>query len=122
MPFITYKQLDSMDCGPSCIRMIAKHYGRNLSPFELSEAAEIGKEGVNLLGIAQASEKIGFRTIGTKTNLIKLQKEAPLPCIVHWAQNHFIVVYKFINKKKQSRYRICSRSCQRFNYLHFRRI
>jgi ATP-binding cassette, subfamily B, bacterial len=92
-------QQDAMDCGPTCLRMVAKHYGRNLSAQELREAAEIGKEGVNMLGIAQAAEKVGFRTLGVKVNLFKLKKEAPLPCIIHWGQNHFVVVYK-ISKKQ----------------------
>jgi ATP-binding cassette subfamily B protein len=83
-----------MDCGPTCLRMVAKHYGRNLSAQELREAAEIGKDGVNLLGIAQAAERVGFKSLGVKVSLEKLKKEAPLPCIVHWGQNHFIVVYK----------------------------
>ena len=87
-----YQQLDAMDCGPTCLRMVAKHYGRNLSAQELREAAEIGKDGVNMLGIAQAAERVGFKSLGVKVNLEKLKKEAPLPCIVHWGQNHFVVV------------------------------
>ena len=83
-----------MDCGPTCLRMVAKHYGRSLSAQELREGAEIGKDGVNMLGIAQAAERVGFKSLGVKLNLEKLKKEAPLPCIVHWGQNHFIVVYK----------------------------
>jgi ATP-binding cassette subfamily B protein len=72
--------------------MVAKHYGRSIPVQELREAAEIGKDGVSLLGIAQAAEGIGFRTLAVKITLAKLRKEAPLPCIVHWGQNHFIVV------------------------------
>ncbi len=89
-----FRQLDTMDCGPTCLRMVAKHYGRNLSAQQLREAAEIGKDGVNLLGIAQAAERTGFKTIGVKISFEKLKQEVPLPCIVHWSQNHFIVVYK----------------------------
>ena len=85
-------------CGPTCLRMVAKHYGRNLSAQELREAAEIGKDGVSMLGIAQAAERVGFKSLGVKVNLEKLKKEAPLPCIVHWGQNHFIVVYKITSK------------------------
>lgn len=93
-PFTLYRQLDAMDCGPTCLRMVAKHYGRTLSAQELREATEIGKDGVNLLGIAQAAEKVGFKTIGVKVNFEKLKEDSPLPCIVHWSQNHFIVVYR----------------------------
>ena len=88
--FPHYRQLDAMDCGPTCLRMVAKHYGRNLSAQKLREAAEIGKDGVNLLGIAQAAEKLGFKTLAVKVTLTKLVKEASLPCIVHWGQNHFV--------------------------------
>lgn len=92
--FPHYFQLDSVDCGPTCLRMVAKYYGRNLNVQKLKEAAEIGKEGVNLLGIAQAAESVGFRTLGIKVNLERLSKDAPMPCIVYWGQNHFVVMYK----------------------------
>ncbi|MBO0932608.1 peptidase domain-containing ABC transporter [Fibrella aquatilis] len=91
--FPHYTQLDQMDCGPTCLRMVAKHYGRVLSAQSLREKAQIGKEGVSLLGIAEAAEAIGFRTMGIKLTFEKLVAEAPLPCIVHWDQNHFVVVY-----------------------------
>lgn len=99
MSFHHYRQLDAMDCGPTCLRMVAKHHGRNLSVQKLREAAEIGKDGVNLLGIAQAAERLGFKTLAVKVPLAKLVKDAPLPCIVHWGQNHFVVVYKVKTKR-----------------------
>ncbi len=105
MAFLLFRQVDAMDCGPTCLRMVAKHYGRTLSAQKLREAAEIGKDGVNLLGIAQAAEKIGFRTLAVKVSLEKLRKDAPLPCIVHWGQNHFVVVYKITSGKFLSRRR-----------------
>lgn len=89
-----YYQLDTMDCGPACLRMVAKYHGRNLSSQKLREAAEISKDGVNMLGIAKAAEKVGFRTLAVKVSLEKLIKDTPLPCIVYWAQNHFVVVYR----------------------------
>lgn len=92
MKFPHYRQLDAMDCGPTCLRMVAKYYGQSYAVQPLRAAAEIGKEGVNLLGIAQAAESIGFKTLGVKVTLKKLLEEAPLPCIVHWGQNHFVVV------------------------------
>lgn len=90
--FPHFRQLDAMDCGPTCLRMVAKYYGQSYGIQPLRAAAEIGKEGVNLLGIAQAAESIGFKTLGVKVTLQKLLEEAPLPCIVHWGQNHFVVV------------------------------
>ncbi len=92
-PFPHYTQLDQMDCGPTCLRMVAKHYGRLFTVQSLREKAQIGKEGVSLLGISEAAENMGFRTLGVKIPFEKLANEAPLPCIVHWDQNHFVVVY-----------------------------
>jgi ATP-binding cassette subfamily B protein len=73
--------------------MVAKHYGRLFTAQSLREKAQIGKEGVSMLGISEAAEAIGFRTMGVKIPFEKLAAEAPLPCIVHWDQNHFVVVY-----------------------------
>ena len=92
--FPHYKQLDAMDCGPTCLRMVAKHYKKSMSIQTLRSKAEIGKEGVSLLGIAQAAEDIGFKSLAVKVSFEKLVDEVPLPCIVHWQQNHFVVVYK----------------------------
>ena len=91
--FPHYQQQDTMDCGPTCLRMVAKYYKKNIAAQVLRDQAEIGKDGVNLLGIAQAAEKVGFKTLAVKLSLAKLQEDAPMPCIVHWAQNHFVVVY-----------------------------
>jgi ATP-binding cassette subfamily B protein len=83
-----------MDCGPTCLRMVAKHYGKYHSLKSLQEKCNIDREGVSLAGISQAAESIGFKTIGVKTTLGRLMNEAPLPCIVHWDQNHFVVVHR----------------------------
>lgn len=87
------KQLYKADCGPTCIKMIATAYGRQISTLKLREWCELNREGVNLFGISQAAERIGFRTLGVKTDLDKLA-DAPLPCILHWNQNHFVVLEK----------------------------
>lgn len=94
MSFPHYTQLDQMDCGPTCLRMVAKHYGRSYTVQSMREKSQIGKEGVSLLGISEAAEAIGFRTMGVKIPFGKLAAEAPLPCIIHWDQNHFVVVYE----------------------------
>jgi len=83
-----------MACGATCLRIISKHYGRNISQVKLKQLSETTREGASLKNIALASEKIGFRTLGVKVHFDKLDKEAPLPCIVHWNQEHFVVVYK----------------------------
>ncbi|MFN8291265.1 MAG: peptidase domain-containing ABC transporter [Chitinophagaceae bacterium] len=94
MSFPFYQQPDSMDCGPACLRMIAKHYGKNL-PLQLLRArTQIGKEGVNLLGISEAAESVGFRTVAAQLSLQQLREEAVLPAILHWNQNHFVVLHK----------------------------
>lgn len=87
-----------MDCGPSCLRMVAKHYGRSYNLRTLSKLCGFNREGVSLLGISDTAEKIGFRSIGVKLNTEQL-KEAELPCILHWRQYHFVVLYK-IKKNK----------------------
>ncbi|MGZ3836272.1 MAG: cysteine peptidase family C39 domain-containing protein, partial [Mucilaginibacter sp.] len=98
MAFSVYSQLDSMDCGPSCLRMVAKHYGRNFKLRTLSNSCNFNREGVSLLGISEAAEKIGFRSFAVKLYINQL-KQAELPCILHWRQNHFVVLYKIKNKK-----------------------
>lgn len=100
--FPTYRQLDSMDCGPTCLRIIAAHYGRIWSLQTLREKCHISREGVSLLGISDAAESIGFRTIGAKISFSQLCEEAILPCVAHWNQNHFIVVYKIEHHRGQT--------------------
>ncbi|WP_419241523.1 peptidase domain-containing ABC transporter [Cardinium endosymbiont of Nabis limbatus] len=97
--FPFYQQPDAMDCGPTCLRMIAKHYGCTLSLQTLRTLSETTREGSSLLYLSSAAEKIGFRTLGVKVNLQKLMQEAPLPCIISWQQNHFVVVYKIKQDK-----------------------
>ena len=98
MKFPHYTQHDAMDCGPTCLRMVAAHYGRVFSLEGLREKSLITREGVSMLGLSEAAEHIGFRTTGVKTSFDDL-KEAPLPCIVHWNQRHFVVVYDIKTKK-----------------------
>ena len=99
MAFVHYKQPDEMACGATCLRMIAKYYGTNYSIKELLQVSGTTREGSNLQGLSEASEKIGFRTLGVKVPYKKLVEDAPLPCVAHWNQNHFVVIYK-IKKDK----------------------
>jgi ATP-binding cassette subfamily B protein len=92
--FPFYKQLDAMDCGPSCLRMIAKFYGKSYSLQTLREKSYLSRDGVSMMGISEAAESIGFRTMGVSLTPEKLFSSAPLPLVVHWKQNHFVVVYK----------------------------
>ena len=97
--FPFYKQLDGMDCGPTCLRMIAKYYGKTFSVQQLREQSYIQRTGVNLLGISEAAASIGLRATGIRTSMDKLKQQSKLPCIIHWNQEHFVVLYK-IEKKK----------------------
>jgi len=96
--FPFYHQPDSKDCGPTCLKIIAKHYGKTLNIKTLRSLSETTREGSNLLTLSDAAEKIGFRTLGVKLSIKKL-KEAPLPCILHWNNNHYVVLYK-VKKNK----------------------
>jgi ATP-binding cassette subfamily B protein len=91
-PFV--KQFDAMDCGPACLSMVAKFYGKTYSLQTLRERSYITREGVSMLGTSDAAESIGLRTMGVRLTYEELRTKAVLPCIAHWKQKHFIVVYK----------------------------
>lgn len=99
--FPLYTQHDIMDCGPTCLRMIAAYYGKLYSLETLRNMCYLSKEGVSLLGISEAAEKIGFHSIGVLVALEQLISDIPLPCIVHWNQDHFVVLYKIEKKHKK---------------------
>lgn len=99
MSFPHYTQFDSMDCGPTCLRIVAQHYGRHYSLQALRERCHISREGVSLLGISDAAESIGLRSTGVKITWEQLRDEAPLPCIIHWNQHHFVVVYRITHRR-----------------------
>jgi len=98
-PFPHYIQLDSTDCGPTCLRMVIKHYGRSYTLQTLREKCFITREGVSMLGISDAAESIGMHTQGVRITLEQLIVDVPQPCILHWNQNHFVVLYKIRRKK-----------------------
>ncbi|NDV67920.1 peptidase domain-containing ABC transporter [Dysgonomonas sp. 25] len=102
--FPYYQQLDSIDCGPSCLRMIARYYGRSYSLQTLRDRSFITREGVSMLGISDAAESIGLRTQGVRIGIDQLIEEAPLPCVLHWNQNHFVVLYGIQKKGKKGDY------------------
>lgn len=86
-------QHDQMDCGPACLAMVASYYGKEFGLQHLRDKAFITREGVSLLGISEAAEKIGFKHISAKLKAEDLNNDL-LPCILHWNQNHFVVLYK----------------------------
>ena len=89
-PFV--RQYDAMDCGPACISMIALSHGKRISLETIRKKAYITREGVSFLGLKSAAESIGFSVKGVKIPFRVLEEKAPLPCIIHWQQNHFVVV------------------------------
>ena len=98
MQFPFFNQLDAMDCGPSCLRMIARYFGRSYSLQHIRNLTFATREGVSLLSLSDAGEKMGFRTRGVRLTWNQLKDEAQLPCIVHWNQNHFVVVTAITQK------------------------
>lgn len=92
--FPIYRQPDTMDCGPTCLRMVAKFYGRTISLQRLRSLSETTRAGSSLQGVSSAAEAIGFRTLGVKVDFRNLAENAPLPCICFWNERHFVVVYK----------------------------
>ena len=99
MSFPHIKQPDSMECGATCLRMIAKFHGKENSAETMQNLCVVTREGVSMLGIADAAEYIGFRTICGRMTLGKMVEQRPFPCILHWNQDHFVVLYDV--KKKQ---------------------
>ena len=102
MSFTFYHQLDSMDCGPTCLRMVAKHHGRLYPLTYLREKSYLDRNGVSLKGISEAAELIGLRSLSVRIPF-EAEKDkpslsvAPLPAIIHWNQNHFVVVFRISN-------------------------
>lgn len=91
--FPIYRQTEAKDCGPTCVKIIAKHYGKTINTQQLRDLSETTREGSSLMGLSDAVESVGFKSIGVRISLEKF-KEAPLPCILHWDRNHFVVLYK----------------------------
>lgn len=92
--FSFIKQLDANDCGPACLRMVCKYYGKTFSAQYFRNLTQINKVGVSLRAISNCAEEIGIHTLAVKITVDELSTENIFPCIVHWDQKHFIVVYK----------------------------
>ena len=98
MSFPFVKQYDAMDCGPSCLKMVAEFYRKYYSIETIRKKSYVTREGVSFLGLSEAADSLGFRTLGVKIPFGRLVSNVPLPCIVHWKQNHFLVVYRVTEK------------------------
>ncbi len=97
-------QYDQMDCGPACIKMIAGKYGKNYPLQYLRDSSYISREGVSLSGISDTGSKIGFDTFATKVEVKELFQKDLLPCILHWNQNHFVVLFEIRKKLFSNNY------------------
>jgi len=89
-----FPQHDQMDCGPACLCMIASFFGKNYTLPYLREQSYITREGASLLGICDASKTIGFDVYSVKITIRDLANNKIIPCILHWNQNHFVVLRK----------------------------
>jgi len=98
--FPNYIQPDSKDCGPTCLRIVSKYYKRTISLQQIRNLSETTREGSSLLGLSDAAEDLGFRSLGVQIDFTTLRDEVPLPCVVHWNKNHFVVVYNIDKNDK----------------------
>ncbi|HCN48339.1 MAG TPA: ABC transporter ATP-binding protein [Chryseobacterium sp.] len=98
--FPFYKQPDTKDCGPTCLRIVSKYYGKSISLQQIRNLSETTREGSSLLGLSDAAENLGFRSMGVQIDFNTLKEEVPFPCVLHWNKNHFVVVYKIDKNNK----------------------
>lgn len=101
--FPYYPQHDAMDCGPACLRMIARHYGQQYTLSELRAWSYVDREGVSMAGLVEAAQAIKMRPLPVKLPLESTEErlgvdQAPLPLVAHWEQRHFVVVYRLSKK------------------------
>jgi ATP-binding cassette subfamily B protein len=99
-------QHDVMDCGAACIKMLADYHGQSFSLNELKEQCVPTREGLSMSNIATALDNIGYTTVGGRLTVERLEEKAPLPCILHWDQEHFVVLYKVKKKKRNTVFHI----------------
>lgn len=97
--FPNFLQHDIMDCGPTCLKIICKYYGKDISLQKLRDLTFLSKEGVSLKSLSDAAESLGLNTYGAKATYEQLRHDVLLPCILHWNQNHFVVLYKVTKKR-----------------------
>ncbi|MCF6407050.1 peptidase domain-containing ABC transporter [Chitinophaga filiformis] len=91
--FPRYKQSDAMDCGPTCLKMVAAHYGRQFPLQYLRELSKSTRQGVTVADLVAAGESLGFKTFPAELPFTVLSEKAPLPCILHWEKQHFVVLH-----------------------------
>jgi ATP-binding cassette subfamily B protein len=92
--FPFFQQQSELDCGAVCLQMVTRYHNRFFSLPYLKELTNFGREGVSLLDISEAGEKLGMHTLAAHITFEQLREDVPLPCIAHWQGNHFVVVYE----------------------------
>lgn len=114
--FPHYRQLDAMDCGPTCLRMIAAYYGKEYSLETLRKRSFNTRSGVSMLGISDAAESIGFKTMGVRISLKQLTDDIPLPYTLHWNQNHFVVCFDIKRTRRGHKFHIADPATKKISY------
>lgn len=94
LQFPHYKQYDQMDCGPTCLRIVCKHYGKEFSLDYLRSLTHTSRAGTSMLALSNAAEKLGLRTMAASLSYIDVLEASPFPFIAYWNQSHYVVVYK----------------------------
>ena len=100
------RQFDQMDCGPACIRMVASAYGKDYPLSYLRTLSHLTREGVSVAGIRDALREIGMESATFEMTLDQLAEKCPMPAILHWDQNHFVVVEKVKSRGARAKYQI----------------
>lgn len=103
-PHIT--QPDTMECGATCLRMIAQYYGKKYSAETMQRICRVSREGISMLSLSEAAEELGFRSVCGRISLERVVEQRPFPCILYWNQEHFVVLYD-VKKKRNGELKFC---------------
>lgn len=96
-----YHQLDATDCGFACLKMISLYYHKDIDLELLRKEISITKNGISLLGISEGARLLGYKAVGVMLSFEQLTENMPFPCIAHWEQNHFVVIWKIKKRNKE---------------------
>lgn len=96
--FPFYKQPDAMDCGPVCLKIVTEYYGKTFPLAHFRKLCSIGKQGTTMANMIAASKSLGFKTLAAELPYLQLRNKVPLPCILHWEKEHYVVLYRMTDK------------------------
>lgn len=97
--FPFFKQVSVIDCGPACLQMVAKYYGKDYALSTLSKLSGLSSKGASLHSMSRVAQRIGFNTLSVKITVQEMREQELFPCVAHWRKKHFIVVYKITEDK-----------------------